>query len=133
MTLPINEGSPTVADPEAPDDGDDVVQVQPFAAIVRQLRDGITHDEASRELAQLVRDVKNHGKGGKLTLTINVSPSKIENAVQVRGEVKVSPPKDQSESVFYTDRTGSLSRRDPRQPELPIHAAPDPDHSRRTA
>lgn len=132
--MSTNEGSPTVADPDAPDDGEDVVvQVQPFAAIVRQLRDGITHDEASRELAQLVREVKNHGKGGKLTLTINISPSKVDNAVQVRGEVKVSPPKDQSESLFYTDQAGSLSRRDPRQPELPIQAAPDLDQPRRTA
>lgn len=132
--MSTHEGSP-MAEPDD-DQGDDVVQVQPFAAILRQLRDGITHDEASRELAQLaqlVREVKNHEKGGKLTLTINVSPSKVDNAVQVRGEIKLTLPKDQSESLFYTDRVGSLSRRDPRQPELPIQAAPDPDHDRRTA
>ena len=103
---------------------DDAPQAKPFAAFVQEQRSGLLHSELSRELADVVRNVMEHGKDGKLTLTLTISPSKVNGAVEVSDQVNAKPPQaDRDAGLFFADHHGNLSRRDPRQPELPLREA----------
>ena len=75
-------------------------QVRPFAAVLQELAKGRVHDRASGLLHALVADVE------------------------------CKPPKSPPASAYFVDDTGNLSRRDPRQMELPLRdAAADPTRS----
>lgn len=108
----------------APATNPDPPAVRPFGAFLQEQRGGILHSELSRELAGIVQAVNEHGKTGTLTLKIKISPSKIDGAVEVEDEVAAKPPEaPRDAALFFSDDDGNLSRRDPRQPELPLRAA----------
>lgn len=98
-------------------DADDPV-VRPFADWLREQRKGLTHDELSDALHELIAAVNDTGKAGTLTLTIKVAPlGKTGDVLQVTDAVKLTPPKrDRDASLFYTDDDGNLSKSDPNQP-----------------
>jgi hypothetical protein len=96
------------------------VATKPFAAWLQEQRQGGLHGEVSDALADLVAAVMEHDKAGSLTLTVKVKPAG-DNAVFVTDEVKSKPPEgERPAALFFTDPRGNLSRRDPRQPELPL-------------
>lgn len=99
-------------------------QTRPFAAWLQEQRNGLLHSELSERLADLVAAIAEHEKGGTLTLTLAIKPSKVYGAVEVEDTVKVKAPEaDRDAGLFFADSHGNLSRRDPRQPELPLRDA----------
>lgn len=65
-----------------------------------------------------------HGGGGKVVMTIEVKNTKkggFSETVFIEGSVDVKPPKSPKteQNLFYAV-DGKLTRRDPRQPDLPM-------------
>lgn len=100
-----------------PPPSEDGPQTKPFAMFLQEQPDGV-HSEASEKLQDLVNAVRQEGRAGTLTLTVQVKPQK--RTVQVTTNVKVSAPQPVSDpAVWFVDKAGNLTRRDPDQPELP--------------
>jgi hypothetical protein len=102
-----------------PDDGR-----RPFAAWLQEQRGGVLAAELTDQLAELVAAVCEHEKGGTLTLKITVKPE-ADGAVKVSDDWAVKKPRAAARpSLFFADSAGNLSRRNPRQPELPLRGIP---------
>lgn len=93
---------------------------------LQQIRAGGLLDEIGDELANLTRHVRETGRGGKLTITLTVSPVKKGQGeiVTIADEVRAKLPKiERPSTVLFTNDDGGLSRKDPRQPDLPLPSA----------
>jgi len=103
----------------------DVPTQRPFNGFLADQRGGALHAELTERLAEVTAAVIEHGKAGSLTLTIKISQQKgAERAVIVADDLKVKvPAPERGESLFFADEDGNLSRRDPRQPALPLSEA----------
>lgn len=102
-----------------------VGQPRPFTQWLLEQRQGGLHAELTDGLSELVRAVMEHEKGGSLTLMVKVNPMGNGINLVVSDEIKVKKPEAaRPVSMFYGDDSGSLSRRDPRQPELPLREIP---------
>ncbi len=97
-------------------EADDEV-VRPFADWLREQAGGKSHDELSQALYDLVQRVGDTGKKGSIVYTISVGPLKNDNDVLVvDDQIKLKLPEhDRKASLFYTDKTGNLTRTDPNQ------------------
>lgn len=94
-------------------------QVRPFSDLVRELRRGLTHDELSEQLADLVDAVEETRKKGKLVLTIAVEPLPKSDALVVKDSIKTTLPTPERDiTVMFAD-DGRLTRDNPRQPAIP--------------
>ncbi len=94
------------------------VRIRPFADVLREQAKGRTHDELSEALHQLVARVQDTGRKGALTLVITVEPLPKGDgrALVISDEIKLKLPEhDRESSMFFTDRDGNLTRRDPNQ------------------
>lgn len=105
------------------------VQIKPFGAWLQEQRNGVLHAELSEALAEVSAAVLQHNKPGKLGLAITVKPAgNAQFTVFVSDEVKVTVPQpDKPTSMFFADDDGNLSRRDPRQAELPLRDVSAPE------
>lgn len=123
---PAHQNTPA-DEPDVPDVPDDEPHRRPFAAFLREQRAGELHQELTDALAEVVQAVDHHGRSGTLTLTISISPSKVNGAVEVADKVASKLPEAERDvGLFFADGSGNLSRRDPRQPELPLREASTP-------
>lgn len=94
--------------------------VRPALDTLRDLRDGRFLDDLSGEMNDLVRQVRTTDKPGKLTIEIDIKPNNGDaSSVTVSDTIKVTPPKLKRATLFFTTNESNLSRRDPRQPEIP--------------
>lgn len=96
-------------------------QVRPFAAVIQDVNNGDFADQLAHDVQDLVQAVQEHGRKGKLTVTIEVAPRKGNSAalnLTARRDLKL-PQEEPVESVFFADRSGNLLRDDPRQMALP--------------
>jgi hypothetical protein len=120
-----------MADPDAaaqaaaPPDSDDQrapQQRKQFAEFLNVQRRGALHVELTEQLAEVVRAVRAHGRGGSLALTITVKPgAKGTDTLVIGDDVKVKMPQaERPVSIAYADDGGNLHRTDPKQPELPL-------------
>lgn len=98
----------------------DPKQESQFVATLAMLRDGALMSELDAALAGLVEVVKTSDKGGKLVLTLDITPSKKGRQMLFVGDtVVIKPPKiERDETLVFATDDNTLSRRDPRQPEL---------------
>lgn len=95
--------------------------VKPFNQWLLEQRGGALHGELSEELQKLVLAVTEHEKPGTLTLVVKVKQAETGTHLLVADEVKVKAPEpDRGAALFFDDGHGNLSRRDPRQPQLPF-------------
>ena len=95
----------------------------------REHRGGVTHDELSDALQELVAAVNDEGKAGSLTLTINVKPLEKGGALSVTDTIKLKlPPQNRSASIFYADINNNLVRDDPKQAKLELREIPGQAH-----
>jgi hypothetical protein len=93
-----------------------------FVTTLGMLRSGAALPEIDQALAELIGAVKATGKAGSITVTLSVSPANkgANNMFFVTDQVAVKPPKvDREQTLVYATDDNTLSRRDPRQPELP--------------
>ena len=94
---------------------------RPFLDFLREHRNGVTHDELSDALQELVAAVTAEGKVGKLTLTISVKPLGKSDGLEVAADVKVAAPKPTAGvSIFFPTPENNLVRSDPRQQALEL-------------
>lgn len=100
---------------------------KPFAAFIQEQRNGGLHGELSDAFAELVRSVDEHRKAGSIVLTIKVAPNNDGQTVTVTDKLKVTAPEgDRGAAIFFVDGDGNLSRRNPRQTELPLREVSRP-------
>lgn len=84
--------------------------------------------DAEEHLLAVIEGVKRTGKVGKvvLTLKINQPQNAAERAaVYITGSVDGRVPPPETEQHLFYEVGGVISRRDPRQPEMPIFRSVD--------
>ncbi|MCB8880097.1 hypothetical protein ACELLULO517_07610 [Acidisoma cellulosilytica] len=98
------------------------MSARPITDLLREHRNGVTLDEMSDALQELVAAVTEEGKGGKLTVTITVKPmGRDSGALEVACDIKAAPPKKTpGTSVFFPTPENNLVRQDPRQQSLEL-------------
>lgn len=94
--------------------------VRPFIDWLREQAKGTTQEELSEGLHDLIARVRDTGKKGTLQLTVEVGPLKGDpNVLVVSDRIKLRLPEhDRQTSLFYPDKHGNLSRKDPGQLEF---------------
>ena len=94
---------------------------RPFMDFLREHRNGLTHDELSDRLQELVAAVTEEGRAGKLTLTVTIKPMGKSDGLEVAAEVKSAPPKQTpGVSIFFASPENNLVRQDPRQQTMEL-------------
>ena len=94
---------------------------RPFAAVLQDMRQGDLHSELSDALADVVAAALEHRKPGQVTLTLTIKPNPDETTVYVQDKIAAKVPEaDRPPSLFFTSERGDLTRKDPRQEELPL-------------
>ena len=89
-----------------------------FHDFLREHRQGVTHDELSDALQELVAAVSDAEKPGTLTFTITIKPTK-SGALEVSDSIKTKLPKlPKSSSLFFVSPENNLIREDPKQHRL---------------
>lgn len=94
-----------------------------FIDTLNDIRQGAIADEMGEQLADLVKTIRETGGKGSISLTLTIKPAGKTNTDQlvVTDAIVVKKPKpEQGTSILFASDEGSLSRRDPRQPELPM-------------
>lgn len=89
-----------------------------FGSFLLEQARGKTHDELSHALHDVTKKVIETGKKGSLTLTLSIGLLGKDPAegLVITDQIKTKIPEhDRPSSVFYPDRHGNLSRRDPNQ------------------
>lgn len=118
-TKPQDTDPTTEHPPLANEDG---VVIRPALEVLSRLRRGQVMDLLSVELNRVVNGVKDcqTGKGGKVTLTLDIRPiKKIHNAVEIVANVVGKSPEDPPDAdlLFYDD-DGNLHTRNPNQRDI---------------
>ena len=92
-----------------------------FMDCIREIRGGALPAELGELLQKLVADVRATGKGGKLTLVLDVKPMKKagDNTLLIEDDIRIAAPTpDKAGTILYASEDNLLSRKDPRQPEI---------------
>ena len=78
-----------------------------FTQTLMELRGGAVVEEATNELNTLVAMVRDTGKAGKITITVEVKPfAKVQDALEVTGKVvefSGTPPTSEADRKAATD------------------------------
>ena len=101
-------------------DGVEYEHARPFADFLREQARGLSHQELSEGLHDLVERVQDTGKKGQMTYVLTVEPTKgMAAALTVSDKITLKLPEhDRQASLFFRDRSGNLVRNDPNQPDL---------------
>lgn len=94
--------------------------MRPVTDILREMRRGVVVDQISEELETVIKAVRHTGKGGSLTIKLDIKPRDAEGD-QVNIAVAITPKVPQAplpEAVFFTTIDGDLLRDDPNQREI---------------
>lgn len=98
-----------------------------FIRMVQGLAYGEAVADFDAALAQVIEAANEHQKHGELTVTIKVVPQG-DNQFTIENTYKTKvPQKDRHGTIMYLQGDGSLGRRDPRQPELPLYTVTPED------
>jgi hypothetical protein len=94
---------------------------RPFTDLLREHRNGLTHDELSDALRDLVAAVTDEGKAGSLTFTVSIKPMGKGDGLEVSADIKVKPPKKTpGAAIFFATPDNALQKQDPRQKEMEL-------------
>lgn len=94
---------------------------RPFNDLLREHRNGSTHDELTDALNELVAGVVEEKRAGSLTFTVNIKPYGKDGALEITAETKVKMPKKTAgSSIFYVTPENNLQREDPRQTKMEL-------------
>ena len=94
---------------------------RPFHDFLREHRGGVSHNELSDSLQELVAAVTAEGKGGTLTFKITVKPAGKSGGLEVSDDIKVAAPRPtKSASIFFASPENNLVRQDPRQTTMEL-------------
>jgi len=97
-----------------------------FNFTLTQLRGGKTQEELSAKLNELVKDCRDTGKKGELTLTIAVRPDKGDTGQYfLKPSIKIKSPQFEiGDTLFWGTPEGNLQRTDPAQGDLDLRIVP---------
>lgn len=96
-----------------------------FMDLIREHRRGLTHDELTTELRDLVAAVAELRKTGSLTVTLKLTPRPQGEGVDVSCAINSKPPKEEpASSIFYISPNNELVREDPRQSAMELREVP---------
>lgn len=96
-------------------------EIRPFSAFLQEQDRGRTHDVLSQRLHELIAAVQETGKGGSLTLKIDVKPIPGTNAKTLTVTDAIAakiPAAERPKTIFFVTEGGNLSRNDPTQPVI---------------
>lgn len=109
-------------------------QVRSFGTFIAEVEDGELHSDLTRAMQALIADLhdgRTIGQArasGKLTVTFDFVLA--DGVVEVRADiVSKTPKRPRGRSIFWVTPENNLSRRNPRQPDLPfrdVNAAAGP-------
>ena len=94
----------------------------PFQAWLGEHQNGAYNERLGRDLYHLSKDVIEKQKGGKLIITVTITPAGSGAALFTDIDSRITWPKEQNAGLFYLDETpgrSGLSKTDTRQMELP--------------
>lgn len=98
------------------------MSTRPITDTLRLLQGGLFLDSCSELFASIVRGVEDTGKGGKLTITLEVK--KVNAAVSVLAKVTDKTPERAPDAdLFYATVEGNLSTDNPNQRKLDLRVA----------
>ncbi len=95
----------------------------PFSQQIAYINKGTLDAELTEALAEVIKSVRETGKKGAVTLTLNVSMlnTRDENAVKVTPAVKTSKPElDKADTIMFSTANGDLLRDDPDQVQMDL-------------
>lgn len=98
-------------------------QIPDFLSFLINLENGGAAMAAGEQLQEVATAVVRHGKVGKLTLEISLTPKHIREGVVKTVEVDYSvkskiPQANAGSTIFFTNEEGELSRQDPAQMQI---------------
>jgi hypothetical protein len=100
-------------------------KARPFFETLRDIEAGALLDELSEHQHRLVDAIRLAGKGGELVIKLAYKPDG-RGQMNIKAEVKVNEPKmSRGTSLFFLTPEGNLTRRDPRQQDLPLRPVED--------
>ena len=92
-----------------------------FLNVLEQHRQGDFVSDISAAIKQVTAAVQLTGKGGCVTLKMNMKPATYGNAIVFEPIVKTTIPETKpAGSIFYADEDFNLVREDPNQKKLPL-------------
>lgn len=98
---------------------------RPFMDTFREIESGALLDELTEAQHSLVDAVRLTGKGGELNIKLAYKPDGAGQIV-IKADVKAKEPVlSRGTSLLFLTPEGNLSRRDPRQQEMPLRSVED--------
>lgn len=97
-----------------------------FASTLATMDYGVTAEEISDGLAELVQAVRDTGKQGFITLKMTVKPESINaGQVSITPDITVKAPQiPRDKSLMFMTPDNNLVREDPRQKRLDLESVP---------
>ena len=98
---------------------------RPFIDTLRDIEAGGLLDELSETQHSLIDAIRLTGKGGELTIKLAYKPDG-NGQMTIKADVKAKEPVlSRGTSLFFLTPEGNLTRRDPRQQDLPLRTVND--------
>lgn len=95
--------------------------LKPITETLRHVRGGQLLDEASEKLAEIVKAVDITGKGGRLTIELQVKKLSRSGALEIIDKVTSKVPAESPiTTMMYPTPEGNLITEDPRQQKLDL-------------
>lgn len=96
--------------------------MQDFLEFLRSLREGEAIEEYAEALREASEAVSETRKMAQVQLTIKLKPAgKSDVVFEIEETVTTKlPSRERGSTILFRDARGRFTRRDPRQPELPI-------------
>jgi hypothetical protein len=103
--------------------------VRPITDTLRAVQQGVFLEEASEQLAALVKQITETGKGGKLVIELAIKPvGRKSAAISITGKVTAKAPNETpDETLMFPTPEGNLLTEDPRQQKLDLKVAAAPN------
>lgn len=101
----------------------EVKNLTPISEHIRTLNNGGVNADATEALAEVIKRVRETGKGGAVTITLKVAMmnERDENAVTILASVASKMPAFRPvAAILYSTADGDLIKDDPRQRKLPL-------------
>jgi len=98
---------------------------RPFIDTLRDIEAGGLLDELSETQHSLIDAIRLTGKAGELTIKLAYKPDG-NGQMTIKADVKAKEPAiSRGTSLFFLTPEGNLTRRDPRQQDLPLRRVND--------
>ncbi|SFK75397.1 hypothetical protein SAMN05216302_101470 [Nitrosomonas aestuarii] len=95
---------------------------QSIITTLRQIGNGSLVTSMENNLQKLVQAVDESGKAGKLTIVIDVKKATKGNAMNIKGQTKLTAPStEHHESLMFATEEGELVTENPKQQKLDLN------------